>query len=178
MYAAAVWEPWLAELQAILPRLVIGLAIFVVTWIAASFSQRLVSRVGQRRHVDPNLTLLFGTVVRVSLLAFGAVTALGTINVNVSALVAGLGLTGFAVGFALKDIISNAISGILLIMYKPFQHGDQIAVTGFEGTVVEINLRYTVLTAVDQKKVFLPNSNLFTNPVTVVQRGGGVVSSG
>ena len=88
---------------------------------------------------------------------------------NVSALVAGLGLTGFAVGFALKDVISNALAGILIIIYKPFRHGDSVKVSSFEGEVVEIDLRYTKLIAVGQE-VFVPNSMLFSNAVTVTSR--------
>jgi small-conductance mechanosensitive channel len=165
-----VWEAWLTELWGYLPRLVLSLAILVAFWLGGKFSRRLVLGIGERRKVDPFVTFLMASAVGTGLLLFGAITALGTLGVNVSALVAGLGLTGFAVGFALKDIISNALSGILIILYKPFHHGDQIAVTGLEGTVVEINLRYTVLTTADQKKIFLPNSNLFTNPVVVHPR--------
>jgi small-conductance mechanosensitive channel len=79
-------------------------------------------------------------------------------------------LTGFAVGFALKDVISNALSGILIIVYEPFHRSDHIAVTGLEGTVTEINLRYTVLDA-QGNRVFIPNANLFTNPVVVHKPG-------
>ena len=107
-------------------------------------------------------------MVRVAVLTFGAVTALGTMGVNVSALVAGLGLTGFALGFALKDAISNVLSGILLLLYRPFQHGDYIAVAGFEGTVVGIDLRYTTLQH-EHRTFLIPNSLLFTNTVTLVE---------
>ena len=100
------------------------------------------------------------------LLVFGAVTALGTAGVDVAALVAGLGLTGFALGFAFKDIISNVLSGILIIVYKPFDYDDHIKVSSFEGTVTSIDLRYTQLEA-DGRKIFVPNSMLFTNAITV-----------
>lgn len=99
---------------------------------------------------------------------FGIMTALGTLGVDVSALVAGLGLTGFALGFALKDVISNALSGILILVYQPFRKGSVINVTGSEGMVVEINLRYTVLQG-DDKLSFVPNATLFTNTVVVVK---------
>jgi small-conductance mechanosensitive channel len=102
-------------------------------------------------------------------MVLGLVTALGTIGINVAALVAGLGLTGFALGFALKDIISNSLAGILLIIYKPIQHGDHISVAAFRGNVVEINLRYTVLQG-DNATIFVPNSTLFTNGITVETR--------
>src|SRR5439155_2054975 len=104
------------------------------------------------------------------LLIFGAVTALGTMGVEVSALVAGLGLTGFALGLALKDIVSNALSGILVLVYRPFRILDSIKVTDLEGTVTEINLRYTVLEAEGQTHL-IPNASLFANPVTVLGKG-------
>src|SRR5262249_2389900 len=89
---------------------------------------------------------------------------------DVSALVAGLGLTGFALGFALKDIVSNALSGILVLVYRPFRLLDSIKVTDLEGAVTEINLRYTVLEA-GGKIILIPNSFLFPNPGTALGRG-------
>jgi small-conductance mechanosensitive channel len=86
----------------------------------------------------------------------------------VSALVAGLGLTGFALGFALKDTISNLISGILILLYKPFKIGDRIKISGYEGIVVSIDLRYTELDA-EGNKILIPNSKLFTNPIEVLK---------
>jgi small conductance mechanosensitive channel len=91
-------------------------------------------------------------------------------GIDVTALVTGLGLTGFAVGFALKDIISNALSGMLVILYKPFKNGDHISVTALEGTVADVNLRYTVLNA-EGKRIFVPNSSLMTNPIIVTVPG-------
>jgi len=99
---------------------------------------------------------------------FGFVTALGTLGINVSALVAGLGLTGFALGFALKDTISNLLSGVLILLYRPFEIGNRIRISGYEGIVISIDLRYTELDS-EGDKVLIPNSKLFTDPVTVIQ---------
>ena len=96
----------------------------------------------------------------------GALTALGVLGVNITALVAGLGLTGFAVGFALKDIISNLLAGMLIILYSPFRIGDTIKVGAFEGRVIEVNLRYTVVER-EGEKILIPNSTMFTNIITV-----------
>jgi len=101
------------------------------------------------------------------LIVFGAVTALGTLGINVSALVAGLGLVGFALGFALMDIISNLLAWTLILIYRPFQHNDHISVAGFEGIVTEIDLRYITLQA-EGKKILIPNSKLFTNAISVL----------
>src|SRR5713226_8761533 len=93
---------------------------------------------------------------------------LSTMCVNVSALVAGLGLTGFALGFAFRDVLSNLLAGFLILLYRPFGRGDLINVTGLEGTVLHIDLRYTTLDSADQT-ILVPNSNLFTNPITIAK---------
>lgn len=150
-----------------LPSLAAGLAIFVAFWLLAVIFQAIVNRVGTTKRIEAPLVRLLSKVVYLGLIVFGAMTALGTMHVDVSAMVAGLGLTGFALGFALKDIISNLLAGVLVILYQTFGEGDRIKVSGFEGRVLRIDLRYTLLdTGADI--VFLPNQMLFNNPVVVV----------
>jgi small-conductance mechanosensitive channel len=98
----------------------------------------------------------------------GLFFALGAVGFNVTVVVASLGLTGFAVGFALRDALSNILAGILIILYRPFQSGDQISATGFEGEIIDIDLRYTTIKS-NNGKVLIPNSNMFTNPVVILK---------
>jgi len=91
----------------------------------------------------------------------------------VGALVAGLGLTGFAVGFAVKDIISNVLAGMLILVYEPFRRGDRINVAGMEGTVTAIDFRYTTLEA-EGRRILVPNGNLFVKEIVVVGMGTAV----
>ena len=70
-------------------------------------------------------------------------------------------------GFALKDIISNLLSGVLILLYQPFKIGNTIKVSGYEGDVVSIDLRYTELNS-EGNKILIPNSKLFTDPITVL----------
>ena len=165
MWDAAAWQALLNNVLLFLPRVAVGLVLLLVLWLIGAALQRLVVRAAGGR-LDPGLTYFLSRAAKLTFVVCGVVTALGTLGVDVTALVTGLGLTGFAVGFALKDIISNALSGILILVYKPFRHGDQITVSEQSGKVAEINLRYTVLDAED-KTVFVPNSNLFTNVVIV-----------
>ena len=115
---------------------------------------------------------LAGRTAAIALLAFGTVSALGTMGINVTALVAGLGLTGFALGFALKDVLSNFLAGVLILLYRPFELNDHIVVAGSEGIVTEIDLRYTTLQKEGQK-FLIPNSVLITNSISVLERTGG-----
>ena len=76
-----------------------------------------------------------------------------------SAIVAGLGLTGFAFCFAFKDMLSNFISGVLIFIYEPFKLFNTIEVEGKTGKVININLRYVTIEAENQT-VLIPNSSL------------------
>jgi small-conductance mechanosensitive channel len=84
---------------------------------------------------------------------------------NVSALVTGLGLTGFALGFALKDVLSNLLSGIMLLLYRPFNIGDQIRMGEYEGTIETIRMRDTLVRARDGRLIVIPNTKLITEVV-------------
>jgi small-conductance mechanosensitive channel len=164
-----LWESVGAAAMLFLPRVLSAGLVLLIFWGMGRLAYRLIVRLPKLEARAPELTHLLARFVKLGLLLFGVVTALGTLGIEVSALVAGLGLTGFALGFALKDIISNVLSGVLIIFFRPFKQGDRISVfsnLAFEGTVVEINLRYTVLDA-GEKTVFIPNSILFTNAVSV-----------
>jgi small conductance mechanosensitive channel len=116
--------------------------------------------------INSSVINLLARSANVVLLVIGFVTALGTLGIDVSAIVASLGLTGFALGFALKDSISNLLSGVLILIYRPFVVGDTIMVKSFEGRVSTIDLRYTRL-ELDGDKILVPNSLLFSNPISI-----------
>ena len=136
-------------------------------YIFSKLIQGAIIKAAERLKLASHLASLLARTSNITLLIFGCVTALGTLGINISALVAGLGLTGFALGFALKDTISNLLSGVLILLYQPFTIGNTIKVSGFEGKVVAIDLRYTELKS-EGNKILIPNSKLFTDPITVL----------
>jgi small conductance mechanosensitive channel len=143
-----------------------GILILAAFWVLGIILMNVIRRLGRARHVDEGLAEFLGRVAKVAALILGAITALSEMGIDVGALVAGLGLTGFAFGFAFKDIISNVLSGVLIIIYKPFQVGDQIKIKAYDGNVVSIDLRYTVLNR-EGKLLYIPNSLLFTDAIIV-----------
>lgn len=152
-----------------LPKLTAVLFIIILFFVLAKVSKRVILKVSEKLELDPHLTLFFAQASRIIFILFGFVTALGTVGINVSALVAGLGLTGFALGFAFKDTISNILSGVLILLYRPFKINDNIKVTGFEGKVVSVDLRYTKLDS-EAGTILIPNSKCFTEPVVVYSK--------
>jgi small-conductance mechanosensitive channel len=152
---------------AFLPRLGLALIIFVAFWIAAKIMHRVVSAALASLGADrAEIVKLLATAARATLLVFGAITALGTVGIDVTALVASLGLAGFGLAFALRDTISNVLAGMIVLMYRPFSVGDHVATAGFEGKVVTIDLRYTTIESDDDRHL-IPNSTLLSRPVTV-----------
>ena len=150
------------------PRVIGVIVILAVFFILAKIIKRIITNAAKRLQLDGNLTFLLARASSITLIIFGLVTALGTLGINVSALVAGLGLTGFALGFALKDTISNLLSGVLILLYQPFKKGTRIKILGYEGIVVSIDLRYTELDS-EGSRILIPNSKLFKDPITVLK---------
>ncbi len=151
-----------------LPKLYPVIILFVIFFICGYLVKLLLNKVASRFDgYKKQVIRLFGSISFVLIVIIGLLTALGTIGVNVAALVASLGLSGFALGLAFKDILNNLISGLMLLFYSPFRCGDRIIVVGNEGVVVEINLRYTVLEN-EETTVHIPNSLMFSKEVKVL----------
>ena len=148
------------------PKILMAAGLLFAFWLASRIARKTIFAAGDKASLEYPVVRLMAMAARVTLLVVGLITALGTLGVDVSALVAGLGLTGFALGFAVKDTISNILAGVLLLVYRPFSKTDYVEVKGMEGEVTGIDLRYTTLQNEGQT-ILLPNSLLFTNPITI-----------
>ena len=110
------------------PKVGSALLILFVFWLLAVVTRKVVRKGGVAAGIDSSVINLLARSAHVLLLVIGLVTTLGTLGIDVSAIVASLGLTGFAVGFALKDSISNLLSGVLILIHRPFKVGDTIKI--------------------------------------------------
>ena len=140
-----------------MPNILLGLGIFIAFWVFSKIIQMMIINLLASKNSDTNIARVLSGIIKNIIVIVGFITALGTMGINVSAIVAGLGLTGFAFGFAFKDMLSNFISGILIFIYEPFQLGDTIVVDGKKGKVVDINLRYVTLES-EGLRILVPNS--------------------
>ncbi|MBL1293941.1 MAG: mechanosensitive ion channel, partial [Thiotrichales bacterium] len=114
----SVLQSYLDGLMVWLPK--VGLAVFVlfVFFMFSKMIKRVITKVSYGLKLDEHIAVLASRIIGVLLLLFGVISALGVLGVNVSAMIAGLGLTGFALGFALKDTISNILSGVLILLHQ------------------------------------------------------------
>lgn len=110
--------------------------------------------------------------VRVSVLVFAGVVALGQMGVDIGPLIAGIGITGFIVGFAFKDSLANLAAGLLLLFYQPFEVGDFVEAGGQTGSVLDMSVAATELKLPDGRLAIVPNSKVWSGPIINFNRLG------
>ena len=175
-----LWQDFLTPLQntlrnivSFVPRLLVALVLFALFFAVATAVRRVVRRsLEQVKHIPWAVRLLIARSVYFLTIFIGILVALSAVNVNVTTLIASLGVAGFALGFALKDILENFIAGILLLFARPFELQDQVTVGNYEGTVIDIQIRTTSLRTYKDEIVLIPNSQVFTNAVVNHTRYG------
>jgi small conductance mechanosensitive channel len=153
----------------LLPNLVIASVVFVIFMIFASGAKSLVRRFSERRQQRKSLALLLGQLSHTIVAIFGFLVAFSIVapSFHAADLVKMLGVGSVAIGFAFQNILQNFLAGILLLLQEPFNLGDWINVTGFEGRVDDIQARATIIITADEHRVVVPNAVLFTSPVVV-----------
>jgi small conductance mechanosensitive channel len=155
-----------------IPAIISAIVIFFISLYIASISRRAVLRALKLRDTNPKIIETVLKLTQWTVLTMGSIIALQQVGFNVTAFLAGLGIVGFTIGFALQDVSKNFISGLLLLIQQPFNIGETIEVTGFTGTVVAIDLRATEVHTADGRMVLIPNASIFTNPITNLSRTG------
>ena len=148
-------------------------AIIMAVAIALAAGARwLIARVGRREDSTSSAAAIMARLVFALVVAIGAYVALKSIGLDLGPVLAGAGIAGVAIAFALRDIAENYISGIIMGFRNPFSPGDQISSGEHEGTVEELNLRYTTIRTYDGVRVLLPNAGVLKTPLTNLTTNG------
>ncbi|MDQ3323450.1 MAG: mechanosensitive ion channel family protein [Acidobacteriota bacterium] len=152
-----------------LPYIVIGIIVFGVFLIIARLVSRAVHTAGERTRLDVTLAGLLGRLASFVIAVLGVFVAAVIIfpAFKPGDLIAGLGITSVAIGFAFKDVLQNFFAGILILWRRPFVVGDQLRFREYEGTVEEINVRSTRLKTFDGERAVIPNGEIYANAVLV-----------
>jgi len=159
---------------AFLPRLILGLAVFLIIYLFGKLSASAVVQIIKRNNFPETYHAFFRKMVKGIFVLIGFVIFLNLIGYNTLAasLVAGGGLTAVMLGFAFKDIGENFLAGFFLAFSRPFTTDDVIETEGIMGTVESIELRHTHIRTPDGCDVFVPSSQLFTKPLYNYTRDG------
>lgn len=143
----------------------IALAVLLGGFLVNKFSNLIIGKSMQRKGTGEHAQKSAKRLTAYIIYPLTLVALLSVFGVPLSALGTVVGLVGLGVSFALKDIIANFISGLLILVNQPIKIGDQIEVEGEEGTVKDIKTRATEIKTYDGRKVIVPNSQLYSNQV-------------
>ena len=144
-------------------RAVVFVIILLLAWLLARLARLALRAVLQLRHV--RITRLSGevlvSVVGIVTFLIGVLVALATLGVSVTPMLAGLGIAGVILGFALQDSLSNLASGAMILLYQPYDVDDHVRVGDVEGVVKKMNLVATTITTFDNQVLVVPNKNIW-----------------
>ena len=171
---ARTWDrfgDWLvARGPALALRALLAGTILLVGWWAIRLATSSLSRVLKRTPLAGLMADFLVNVCHKALWALLIVAALSLLGVDVTALLAGLGLAGFILGFAFKVALGNLASGMMIALNQPFSAGDYVilggAASGIQGTVKRLTMTMTELETPDGKKVVVPNSVVWGSAIT------------
>ena len=147
-------------------RFLVAAIILLVFWVISKFAGRFTARALSRHPRASNLLENFarrttGGVVFV----VGILMALSALGVEIGPMMAALGAGGFIVGFALQETLGSFASGLMIMVYRPFDVDDYVSVAGVEGTVKEMSLVSTTLLTVDNKVLIIPNKKAWGDTI-------------
>lgn len=138
-------------------------SIFYVVWKIIQFASKPLFK---RSKLDETSSIFISSIMKYTILIFGAVTALDSIGIKTSAILTSLGIVGLTIGFAARDSLSNIISGIIIFLDRPFVIGDLVEIDGNYGKVDRITLRSTRIVTVDGKMLAVPNVDVINKTVS------------
>lgn len=165
---------WYRSAIAFLPNLVLIAVILVLAIVLSRRSQSFVRQLAERTQAPNEIGILLGRAARFGVLAFGLLIVLDRLNLSgaVLSFVTGLGIAGIIIGFALQDIVKHFAAGVLLLMLRPFRVGDEVRIGAFEGRVMQVQLRATVLKTAAGDEVQIPNADVYSTAIVNSSRYG------
>ncbi len=152
-----------------LPKIAIGIIVFLIFWIGAKLLRGAIERL-LARAANSGVATVLARLAYWVLLILGLLIAVTIIvpSMTPGKLVSTLGIGGVAIGFAFKDIFQNLLAGILILLRQPFKVGDEITSGEFTGTVEAIETRATFIRTYDGRRIIIPNSQIYQEPVAVI----------
>lgn len=154
----------------LLPSILIAIVVVIFTKYAARFVTRITKIVGEKTLKSRSLQSLFIQTSRISVWIAGIIFActIAFPDLRLGDIIGLLGLGSVAIGFAFQDIFKNFLAGVILLIQEPFELGDQIVVSDYEGTVESIKIRSTRIRTYQGEVVEIPNAVIFTSPIHVL----------
>ena len=142
-------------LQALSAIVILVVGLFFAKWVGNVAHQRL-----SRVEMEPPVRMLLARIVKMLILALTVMIVLDQVGVPIAPLIAGVGVAGLGIGFALQGVLSNVMAGLSIIFTKPYRVGEHISLLGVHGDVVTIDIFSTTLLHPDRSRVVIPNRKI------------------
>ncbi|WP_431289178.1 mechanosensitive ion channel family protein [Roseateles chitinivorans] len=155
-------KAYITVYDVLLGVLQVGAVLLVVLWLSSIIESRLLRG---KSVLDLSMRKIAVNLTRTALLVIGAMVALNTLGLNLSALSWLGGAVGVGLGFGLQKIAANYVSGFMILAERSLRIGDMVKVDNFEGRISDIKTRYTVIRALNGREAIVPNESLITTRV-------------
>lgn len=147
-------------------KLFLAILIIAIGLKVIQFVMKKIQKGRSFSKLEKSSQTFISSIINIILKIIIIITAIATLGIPMTSIVAVISSAGLALGLALQGGLSNIAGGVMIMLFKPFKVGDYIATQNEEGTVKEINIFHTVLNTIDNKLIVLPNGNL-SNSVIV-----------
>jgi small-conductance mechanosensitive channel len=141
------------------------ISLAVLLWAAVLASKVLERRIHELPNLTPSVQVLIGKLLKATLITLAVVIALTSVGLDVSAIALFSGGLGLGIGFGLQKIVSNMISGVVLLLDKSIKPGDVIQISGTYGWVASLGARYVSIETRDGTEFLVPNEDIITHQV-------------
>lgn len=158
---------WLDSIVVNLPNFLIAIIVLVLSITISRAISSGVSRLLNKTKLQESMKTLLSRIVAIVIVVLGLFLVLGILNLSkaLNTVLAGAGVVGLAVGLALQGALTNTYSGIVLSYIKQIKFGDWIESNGYEGEVIDLDLRSVTLKQPDNNLVYLPNKLVIEHPI-------------
>ncbi len=158
---------WFDQLIVNLPNIIIAIVVFIIVILLSKYLSKLTLKILSRSRLQVSMKNVIAKLISVFVILVGLFLILGILDLSktLNTILAGAGVAGLAVGLALQGALSNTFSGIVLSYIKQIKFGDWIESNGYEGEVIDIDLRAVTIKQPDNNLVYLPNKLVLENPI-------------
>lgn len=166
----AMWkklDSWFDTLILNLPNIILAVVVFTIALILSRYIKKLALKLMSRSRLQESMKRVLAKIISVVVILLAIFLILGILNLGkaLNTILAGAGVAGLAVGLALQGALANTYSGIVLSYIKQIKFGDWIETNGYEGEVIDLDLRAITVKQVDNNLVYIPNKLVVENPI-------------
>ena len=164
-----IFQKFFHDLLKLLPNLIVAVIVFLFFWFISNRVRNFMRKKGHLLKIsDTLITNFIGSLSKGLVMIIGFSIAMSILGLSgiASGLITGAGVSAVVLGFAFKNVGENLISGVMLVLNRPFNTGDFISVGDITGTIVSMDLKTTDVRTIDGKMIYIPNTMIVNSPLT------------